>query len=85
MSDAAAGGRRQAWSPQRRQWDGVAKLAERRRRHGACRAGDKYVGLADPSLLARIFPDLDLLDPKSITSELERRPVKPKQPRSRQG
>ncbi len=25
---------------------------------------DKYVGLADPSLLARDFPDLDLLDPK---------------------
>jgi PmbA protein len=35
---------------------------------------DKYVGLADPSLLARDFPDLDLLDPVvPSTSELERR------------
>jgi PmbA protein len=35
---------------------------------------DKYVGLADPSLLARDFPDLDLLDRKvPSTSELERR------------
>jgi len=35
---------------------------------------DKYVGLADSSLLARDFPDLDLLDPNiPSTSELERR------------
>src|SRR5258707_11460733 len=35
---------------------------------------DKYVGLADPALLARDFPDLDLLDPNiPSTSELERR------------
>ena len=35
---------------------------------------DKYVGLADPSLLARDFPDLDLLDPNiPSTAELERR------------
>jgi PmbA protein len=35
---------------------------------------DKYVGLADPQLLARDLPDLDLLDPDiPSTSELERR------------
>src|SRR5438045_7577655 len=35
---------------------------------------DKYVCFADPLLLAREFPDLDLLDPKiPSTSELERR------------
>jgi PmbA protein len=35
---------------------------------------DKFVGLADPSLLARDFPALDLLDPViPTTAELERR------------
>ena len=35
---------------------------------------DQYVGLADPALLARDFPELDLLDPElPSTSELERR------------
>src|SRR5205807_5496374 len=35
---------------------------------------DKYVGLADASLLAKSFPDLDLLDPEiPSVAELERR------------
>src|SRR6202162_1475685 len=54
--------------------DGVAKLAERAVAMARVAPDDKYVGLADPSLLARDFPDLDLLDPKiPSTSELERR------------
>ena len=44
--------------------DGVAKLAERAVAMARVAPDDKYVGLADPSLLARDFPDLDLLDPK---------------------
>ncbi len=54
--------------------DGVAKLAERAVAMARVAPDDKYVGLADPSLLARDFPDLDLLDPRTpSTSELERR------------
>src|SRR5882724_5948035 len=54
--------------------DGVARLAERAVAMARVAPDDKYVGLADPSLLAREFPDLDLLDPKvPSTSELERR------------
>src|ERR1700726_2124722 len=54
--------------------DGVAKLAERAVAMAGVAADDKYVGLAAPSLLARDFPDLDLLDPVvPSTSELERR------------
>jgi PmbA protein len=54
--------------------DGVAKLAERAVAMARVAPDDKYVGLADPSLLARDFPDLDLLDPKvPSTFELERR------------
>src|SRR5436305_3799787 len=54
--------------------DGIAKLAERAVAMARVAPDDKYVGLADPSLLARDFPDLDLLDPEiPSTSELERR------------
>ena len=54
--------------------DGVARLAERAVAMARVAPDDKYVGLADPALLARDFPELDLLDPISpSTSELERR------------
>jgi PmbA protein len=54
--------------------DGVAKLAERAVAMARVAPDDKYVGLADRSLLARDFPDLDLLDRQiPSTSELERR------------
>src|ERR1700751_3716023 len=54
--------------------DGVARLAERAGAMARVAPDDKYAGLADPALLARDFPDLDLLDPKvPSTSELERR------------
>jgi PmbA protein len=54
--------------------DGVARLAERAVAMARVAPEDKYVGLADPSLLARDFPDLDLLDPSTpATAELERR------------
>ena len=43
--------------------DNVAKLAERAVAMARVAPDDQYVGLADPSLLARNFPDLDLLDP----------------------
>src|SRR4030088_2880266 len=53
--------------------DGVARLAERAVAMARVAPDDKYVGLADPSLLARDFPDLDLLDRKvPSTSELVR-------------
>ena len=64
--------------------DGIAKLAERAVAMARVAPDDQYVGLADPALLARDFPDLDLLDPKTpSTSELERRAARPKRPRSR--
>jgi PmbA protein len=54
--------------------DGVARFAERAVAMARVAPDDKYVGLADASLLARDFPDLDLLDPKIPSiSELERR------------
>src|SRR6202051_4560565 len=54
--------------------DGVARLADRAVAMARVAPDDKYVGLADPALLARDFPDLDLLDPNvPSTSELERR------------
>ena len=54
--------------------DGIAKLAERAVAMARVAPDDKYVGLADPSLLAREFADLDLLDREvPSTSELERR------------
>jgi PmbA protein len=54
--------------------DNVAKLAERAVAMAKVAPDDAYVGLADPALLAKQFPDLDLLDPNppSVT-ELERR------------
>ncbi|WP_420133342.1 TldD/PmbA family protein [Rhodopseudomonas sp.] len=54
--------------------DGVARLAERAVAMARVAPDDKYVGLADPSLLAREFPQLDMLDPQTpSTAELERR------------
>jgi PmbA protein len=54
--------------------DAVGKLAERAVAMARVAPDDKYVGLADPALLAREFPDLDLLDPNvPSTAELERR------------
>ena len=54
--------------------DAVARLAERAVAMAKVAPDDKYVGLADPSLLAREFPELDLLDPKVPSiAELERR------------
>ncbi|MDF3812291.1 MULTISPECIES: TldD/PmbA family protein [Rhodopseudomonas] len=54
--------------------DGVARLAERAVAMARVAPDDPYVGLADPALLARDFPDLDLLDPQTpSTAELERR------------
>src|SRR6201987_4686523 len=54
--------------------DGVAKLAERAVAMARVAPEDKYVGLADPSLLTTEFPDLDLLDPKiPSVAELEQR------------
>src|ERR1700710_1995842 len=54
--------------------DGIAKLAERAVAMARVAPDDKFVGLPDPALLARDFPDLDLLDRKvPSTSELERR------------
>jgi len=53
---------------------GVAELAERAVAMARVAPDDKYVGLADPALLARGFPDLDLLDPViPDVAELERR------------
>jgi PmbA protein len=54
--------------------DGIAKLAERAVAMARVAPDDQYVGLADPALLARDFPDLDLLDPNiPSVAELERR------------
>ncbi len=56
--------------------DGVSKLAERAVAMARVAPDDKYVGLADPSLLAHEFPDLDMLDPVTPSvAELERRAV----------
>ena len=54
--------------------DNVARLAERAVAMARVAPDDAYVGLADPSLLAQRFPDLDLLDPQPPSvAELERR------------
>ncbi|MCA6122362.1 TldD/PmbA family protein [Bradyrhizobium sp. WSM 1704] len=54
--------------------DGIAKLAERAVAMARVAPDDKYVGLADPALLAHDFPDLDLLDRQvPTTAELEQR------------
>src|ERR1700756_67402 len=54
--------------------DGIARLAERAVAMARVAPDDKYVGLADPALLAHSFPDLDLLDPViPSVAELERR------------
>ena len=56
--------------------DGVARLAERAVAMAKVAPDDAYVGLADPALLAKTFPDLDLLDPVApSTAELERRAI----------
>lgn len=52
----------------------VARLAERAVAMAKIAPDDPYVGLADPDLLAKNFPSLDLLDPAMpSTAELERR------------
>lgn len=52
----------------------VAKLAERAVAMAKIAPDDPYVGLADPDLLAKNFPNLDLIDPAMpSTAELERR------------
>ncbi len=43
--------------------DGVAALAERAVAMARAAPEDRFAGLADPALLARDFPSLDLLDP----------------------
>ena len=43
--------------------DGVDALAERAVAMARAAPDDKFAGLADPALLAKNFPDLDLLDP----------------------
>jgi PmbA protein len=43
--------------------DGIAALAERAVAMAKAAPEDRFAGLADPALLARSFPDLDLLDP----------------------
>jgi PmbA protein len=54
--------------------DGIAQLAERAVAMARVAPEDRYVGLADPALLARDFPELDLLDPDVPSiAELERR------------
>jgi PmbA protein len=54
--------------------DGVMRLAERAVAMARVAPDDEFVGLADPALLAKQFPELDLLDPQMpSTAELERR------------
>lgn len=54
--------------------DNVAKLAERAVAMAKVAPDDEFVGLAEPALLAKQFPNLDLLDPQvPSTDELERR------------
>lgn len=60
--------------------DNVAVLAERAVAMARVAPDDQYVGLADPELLARDFPKLDLLDPVTPSvKELERRAVEAEQ------
>jgi PmbA protein len=52
----------------------VAELASRAVAMARVAPDDPYAGLADPQMLARTFPDLDLLDPNlPSVAELERR------------
>jgi PmbA protein len=54
--------------------DNVARMAERAVAMAKVAPDDAYVGLADVSLLAKNFPNLDLIDPHPPTvAELERR------------
>ena len=54
--------------------DNVSKLAARAVAMAKVAPDDEYIGLADPSLLARRFPDLDLLDANAPSvAELEQR------------
>jgi PmbA protein len=54
--------------------NGIPRLAERAVAMARVAPDDKFVGLADPALLAQDFPDLDLLDPDiPAVAELERR------------
>jgi PmbA protein len=54
--------------------DGAMRLAERAVAMARVAPDDDFVGLADPSLLAKQFPELDLLDPQMpSTAELEQR------------
>lgn len=56
--------------------DNAAQLAERAVAMARVAPDDKYVGLADPELLAKNFPDLDVLDPVvPEVGELERRAI----------
>jgi PmbA protein len=56
--------------------DNAAQLAERAVAMACVAPDDKYVGLADPELLAKNFPDLDVLDPVvPEVGELERRAI----------
>lgn len=43
--------------------DGIKTLAERAVAMARVAPDDRYAGLADPALLAKSFPDLDLVDP----------------------
>jgi PmbA protein len=52
--------------------DGVTALAERAVAMAKAAPEDRYAGLADPSLLARTIPDLDMLDQRPTeVAELE--------------
>jgi len=54
--------------------EGLDTLGRARRRHARAAPEDRFAGLADPSLLARQFPELDLLDPDLASVEvLEKR------------
>ncbi len=56
--------------------DNAVQLAERAMAMARVAPDDKYVGLADPGLLAKNFPDLDVLDRVvPSVSELERRAI----------
>jgi PmbA protein len=50
--------------------DGIDALAERAVAMARAAPEDKFAGLADPALLAKNFPDLDLLDPDMPSVDL---------------